>query len=227
VVAIANSLVVERNLLDSVPRSIPARPLSQNVTGPDYTLTGPQLRSSEIPFVCDHCREQIEQELSAKPGHTALAISLSGGFWTTWGRGSAEEARTRVLGSCIGAKQLMCFVYAVDGKVVWKEAPLDVPPAPWFSHASEKPLAVADPVFSESARTYIEKFYAPAPGPKAIALGEGGYYGFGWGAEMKSENEAARLALERCGFLVQATCRIIVINDSFVVGTDSIAHERH
>jgi hypothetical protein len=44
---------------------------------------------------------------------------------------------------------------------------------------------------------------------------------------MKSENEAARLALERCGFLVQATCRIIAINDSFVVGTDSIAHERH
>jgi hypothetical protein len=227
VVAIADSLVVDRNLLDSVPRSIPARPLSQNVTGPDYTLTGPQLQPSEIPFVCDHCREQIEQELSTRPGHTALAISLTGGFWTAWGRGSAEEARTRVLGACLGASQTMCFVYAVDGKVVWKEAFLDVPPAPWFSHASEKPLAITDPVFSEKALTYIEKFYSPVSGPKAIAMGEIGYYGYAYGAQLKSENEAARLALERCGFLVQATCRIVAINDSIVVDTDAIAHQRH
>jgi hypothetical protein len=227
VVAIADSLVVDRNLLDSVPRSIPARPLSQNVTGPDYALTGPNLRSSEIPFVCDHCREQIEQELNAKPGHTALAISLSGGFWTTWGRGGAEEARTRVLGACLRASQTMCFVYAVDGKVVWKEAPLDVPPAPWFSHANEKPLVVTDPVFSEKARTHIEKFYSPASGPKAIAMGEGGYYGYAYGAQLKSENESARLALERCGFLVQATCRVIAINDSIVIDSDAVAHQRH
>jgi caspase domain-containing protein len=227
VVAIADSLVLDRNLLDSVPRSIPARPLSENVTGPDYTLTGPQLRSSEIPFVCDHCREQIDQELSGRPGHTALAISLSGGYWTTWGPGSAEEARTRVLGACLGARQTMCFVYAVDGKVVWKEAPLDVPPAPWFSHAGEKPLAVTDPVFSEKTRRYIEKFYSSVSGPKAIAMGEGDYYGYGYGAQLKSENEAARLALERCGFLVQATCRIVAINDSIVVDTDATAHQRH
>jgi hypothetical protein len=229
VAAIADSLVGDRSLLDSVPRSIPARPLSQTVTGPDYALTGPQLRTSEIPFVCDQCRVQIDQQLRDKPSHTALAISLSGGFWTTWGRASAEEARTRVLGWCIGAKQTVCFVYAVDGKVVWKEAPLDVPPAPWFTHAGEKPLAITDPIFSfsEKVRTYIEKLYSPAPGPKAIAFGEGGYYGYGWGAEMKSENEAARLALERCGFLVQASCRIIAVNDSIVVDTDAIAHQRH
>ena len=104
-----------------------------------------------------------------------MAISLSGGFWTTWGRASAEEARTRVLGWCIGAKQRMCFVYAVDGKVVWKEAPLDVPPVPWFSHTGEKPLAVNQPgVFSNTERNFIEKFYSPASGSKAIAMGEGG-----------------------------------------------------
>jgi hypothetical protein len=227
VAAIADSLVGDRSLLDSVPRSIPARPLSQTVTGPDYALTGPQLRTSEIPFVCDQCREQIDQQLSGKPGHTALAISLSGGFWTTWGRASAEEARTRVLGWCLGAKQTMCFVYAVDGKVVWKEAPLDVPPAPWFSHAGEKPLVVTDPIFSEWARTFIEKFYSPVSGPKAIAFGEGGHYGFAYGAQIKSENEAARLALERCGFVVEATCRVIAVNDNIVVDTNAIAQQRH
>src|SRR5262249_47811610 len=154
------------------------------------------------------------QDLSTKPVHTALAISLSGGYWTTWGRGSAEEARTRVLGACLGATQSICFVYAVDGKVVWKEAPLDVPPTPWFSHASEKPLAVNEPgVFSDNARKFMDKFYSPAAGPKAVAWSEGGYYGSAFGPQVKTENEAARLALERCGFVVQATCRIIAIND--------------
>jgi hypothetical protein len=227
VAAIADSLVADHNLLDSVPRSIPARPLSQAVTGPDYALTGPELRLDEIPFVCDQCRDQIKQYLSAKPDHTALAISLSGRYWTTWGRGSAEEARTRVLGQCLGESPSMCFVYAVDGKVVWKEAPLVVPPAPWFSHAGEKPLAVNDPgVFSDNARKFIEKFYSPASGQKAIAMGQGGYLGYAFDPQLKTENEAARLALERCGFLVQATCRIIAVNDSLVLDTDSIVQQR-
>ena len=120
----------------------------------------------------------------------------------------------------------MCFVYAVDGKVVWKEAPLDVPPAPWFNHTGEKPLNVSDPIFSERVRTYIEKFYSPVSGPKAIACGEGGYYAYAYGAQVKSENEAARLALERCGFLVQATCRVIAVNENIVVDTDAIMHQR-
>jgi hypothetical protein len=210
------------------PRSIRARPLSLAVWGPDYALAGPDLKLDEIPFVCDLCREEIKQSLGAKPDHTALAVSLTGRYWTTWGRASAEEARTRVLGQCLGAVQPMCFVYAVDGKVVWKEAPLDVPPAPWFSHAGEKPLTVNDPsVVSDTARKYIESFYFPASGQKAIAMGQGGYLGYAFGPLVKTENEAARLALERCGFLVQATCRIIAVNDNFVVDTDSIARLRH
>ncbi|MGY8665296.1 caspase family protein [Bradyrhizobium sp. UFLA05-109] len=227
VVAIGDSFVVDRTLRESVPRSLPARPLLQNVTGPDYVLRGPQLRTSEIPFVCDQCRKQIEQDLSTKPAHTALAISLSGRYWTTWGRGSAEEARTRVLGSCLGASQSMCFVYAVDGEVVWKEAPLDVPPAPWFNHASEKPLAVNEPgLFADPARKFIEQFYSPASGPKAIAMGQGGYVGYAFGAQMKSEDEAARLALERCGFLIQATCSIVAIGDNFVIDIEAIKRLR-
>jgi hypothetical protein len=48
-------------------------------------------------------------------------------------------------------------------------------------------------------------------------MGEGGHLGYAFGAQLKSEDEAARVALERCAFLVQATCRIIAINDSLVV----------
>jgi len=227
VAAIGDSLVADHDLLDAVPRTIPAAPPSQAVTGPDYALTGPELKVDAIPFVCDQCREQIKQYLNAKPDHTAVAISLSGWYWTTWGRASAEEARTRVLGQCLGAFQSTCFVYAVDGKIVWKEAPLDVPPAPWFTHAGEKPFVPNEPgVFPDGARSFIEKFYTPASGQKAIAMGQGGYLGYAFGTQVKSENEAARLALERCGFLTQATCRIIAVNSSFVADIDSILQLR-
>jgi len=223
VVALGNGLVVDRTLMESIPRALPARPLSQNVTGPDYALTGPQFRPSETPFVSDQYRKQIEQDLSNKPDHTALAISFAGRYWTTWGRGSAEEARTRVLGACLGSAQTMCFVYAVDGKVVWKEAPLDIPPAPWFSHASEKPLATGEPgIFFDTSRKSIESFYSPASGPKAIAMGDSGHVAYAFGGSLKSEDEAARVALERCGFLVQATCSIVAINDNFVMDIDAI-----
>jgi hypothetical protein len=216
VAAIAGSIVVDQSLLDSVSRSIPAMPLSVKVTGPDYSLTGPELRTDQIPFVCEHCRDEIKQALNDKPSHTAVAISFAGGFWTIWGRASAEEARTRVLGACLGSKQSMCFVYAVDGKVVWKETPPDLPSAPWFTHVGEKPLIVNDLGALPATTQFMQKSYSPAPGPKAIAIGEGGYYGFAFGGSIRSENEAARLALERCGYLIQASCRIIAINDNVV-----------
>ena len=95
----------------------------------------------------------------------------------------------------------MCFVYAIDGKVVWKELPPDLPPSPWFSHAGEKPLVFdGSGDFSETARQFIQKLYFPAAGPKAIALGEGGYYGCAFGSQLTTENKAARVALERRAF---------------------------
>ena len=121
----------------------------------------------------------------------------------------------------------MCFVYAVDGKVVWKEAPVDVPPAPWFSHTGEKPLAANEPgVFFDTSRKSIETFYSSAAGPKAIAMGDGGYVAYAIGGSIKSEDEAARVALERCGFLVQSTCSIIAVGDNFVMDVDAMKRFR-
>jgi hypothetical protein len=60
-------------------------------------------------------------------------ISLAGGFWIVGDRGTAEEARTVALGQCLAADPLMCFVYALDGQTVWKEAALPMPAAPWFT----------------------------------------------------------------------------------------------
>jgi hypothetical protein len=223
VAAINDALVLDSNLLDAVPRSIPAKQLDLKVTGPDYSLAGPDLQIDHIPFISDQTRALIHRDLDGRSGHTAVAISLWGKSWTTWGRGSAEEARTNVLGRCLGSNQSTCIVYAVDGQVIWKEPPLDVPPAPWFNHANDRPFYTKAGVFSESVRKFIDTYYLPSTGPKAIAFW-GGYIGAAQDSDLKTEDEAARLALERCGYLVQARCKIIAMKDSFVLDAETIAN---
>ena len=226
VMALGDSLVVGQDLLNSVPRTIPAMPTQAAVSGPDYSLTGPEMRVADIPFVCDDCRYDIEKALANKPPHTAIVVSLYGGSFYSWGQGSAEIARTRALGNCLGARQTACMVFAVDGKLVWKENPPDLPPLAWFSHENDKPLNLSEiKVLSETARQTIQRIYSSSPGPKAIALGSGGIYGLGIGYGPKrprGETEAARLALERCAFLVQARCRIIAVNENLVVDAKTL-----
>jgi hypothetical protein len=159
--------------------------------------------------------------LSEQRLHTAVVISLAGGFWIAGGRGTAEEARTVALGDCLAFDSLTCFVYALDGQMVWKDATAPMPAAPWFTHDAtiERPLDVAAlPGFSASSKQYVRDFYIPVKTPKAIAAGHGTFaLAFGLKYPARSENEAARMALERCGYIAQAPCRIIAIGDSSVV----------
>ena len=199
--------------------------MQATLSGPDYSLTGPEMRVADIPFVCDDCRNDIEKALANKRPHTAIVVSLYGGAFYSWGQGSAEIARTRALGSCLGALQTACMVFAIDGKLVWKENPPDLPPLAWFSHGNDKPLNLSEiKVLSETARQTIQKIYSSSLGPKAITLGSGGIYGLGIGygsKPLRDETEAARLALERCAFLVQARCRIIAVNEKSCCGREN------
>jgi hypothetical protein len=114
----------------------------------------------------------------------------------------------------------MCIVYAVDGQLVSKEvAPL--PALPWFTHDPqiEKPVDVhAIPDLPSSAKEVIRTVYMKANSPKAIAAGHGSWaQAFGVKIQLRSESEAARIALERCGFVTQAPCRIVAINGNSVI----------
>jgi hypothetical protein len=103
----------------------------------------PPFVPGDIPFIYDECREQIAKGLNRQPLRSAVAISTEGHFWHVSGRESAEEARTTVLGNCIGASQIICLVYGVDGQVVSAE-PTPLPKTPWFTHDPlvEHPLAI-------------------------------------------------------------------------------------
>jgi class 3 adenylate cyclase len=221
VITLGNSLVVPLASLETWPTAAPAMPSAINATGPVYAPSGPAVLPGDIPFICDDCRERVGKALGEQRLHTAVVISLAGGFWIVGDRGTAEEARTVALGQCLAADPLMCFVYALDGQTVWKEAALPMPAAPWFTHDAqiEQPLDVAAiPELSAASKQYIRDFYSPVKTPKAIAAGHGTFaLAFGLRFPARSENEAARMALERCGYIAQAPCRIIAINESSVV----------
>jgi hypothetical protein len=219
VIAINNAFVVPPASFEV--GSSPAMPAPPNATGPAYTLTGAAVTAGDIPFICDDCRDRIDRDLKDRPLHTAIATSIEGGFWYTSNRASAEEARTIVLGNCLGANQTMCFVYAVDGQLVWKESAPPLPAKPWFTHDPqiEQLLDVGTLAnLGERSKKFIRDFYSPANAPKAIAVGHGTFAtAFGNRNPLKTENEAARIALEKCGFIAQAPCRIVAINDNLVV----------
>jgi hypothetical protein len=221
VIALGDSLVVPLASLESWPTAAPEMPSAINATGPVYAPSGPAVLTGDIPFICNDCRERVAKALGEQRLHTAVVISLAGGFWTVGDRGTAEEARTVALGQCLAANPLMCFVYALDGHMVWKEAAPPMPAAPWFTHDAqvEQPLDVeAIPELSALSKQYVRDIYSPVKSPKAIAAGHGAFgIAFGLRFPARSEIEAARMALERCGYIAQAPCRIIAINDSSVV----------
>jgi hypothetical protein len=183
--------------------------------------TGLALDPSQIPFVSDHGRARIRDGIANQTQHTAVAISFGGGYWWSTNRKSEEEARTDALGQCLASNPLMCFVYAIDGQVVWNEQQPALPPRPWFVRdpKSEKPFNIDKVMghFSLASRQYARDRYAPAAEPKAIASEPRNWStAYSVNGELKSEEEAARLALERCIFIGRAPCRVIVVNNSTV-----------
>ena len=98
-----------------------------------------------------------------------------------------------------------------------------LPPLPWIKRdpSIEKPFApAAMPFMRDQARARLESAYVSGKKPKAIAMGPGGndiFYTDG-----ASIAEVVRRALETCGALAGAPCRIVAVDDSFVVPVPTI-----
>jgi class 3 adenylate cyclase len=197
---------------------------STEVARSSPSLVGSPLAPGNIPFICDECRELAAK--SQNIPHSALAISLSGTFWSVSSQDSAEKAQTLALENCNAVSRnnkYKCFVYAIDGQLVWQEKLPPLPERPWFTHDPqvERPLRIqAITNLLESQKEELQSLYSVASSPKAIAVGHGVWgmaSSFGHQPLYRTEIEAARIALERCGFIRQAPCQIIAINDGSVV----------
>jgi len=172
-----------------------------------------------VPFIADRDRALIRSTYLSAPDYKALAISDTRiGFISD--QKDEESAKAAALEACkrvSGSAANNCILYAVGNGIVFKGGRPPIPPEPWVvrDSATERPFASQGvPLLRDRERTWLEKNFSSARKPRAAAITHGRtviYVG------QSSAEEAARRALERCGFLSGAPCMIIAIDDVFVV----------
>jgi class 3 adenylate cyclase len=186
---------------------------------------GPQqekLALETIPFVSDRARATLASDYMPAAGHKALAISTGPIGWVT-AQPSDEAAKGAALDLCqkradSAQPPRKCEIYAVGDEVVSAHAPPPMPPQPWTTHdpSIEKPFAGKDvPLAHEPGKAVLDRNYAAARKAKAVAIGPGGQFAFYVGQD--TPEEAARRALENCGFIAGVACLVVAMDDVFVV----------
>ena len=173
-----------------------------------------------VPLILDRERIQLRAAYLPAPDHKAIAIS-SVRMGLTTGQPDEETAKVAALNACrAGSNQdqlaVGCELYAVGNKVIWSHGLPPMPPPPWVVHTSsvEKPFVTAEvPLLGPAERRQLELAFVKGRNPKALALSPGH-----WAAKAGgSVDEAIRRALEQCGILSGVPCKIVAVNDAFVV----------
>ena len=180
-------------------------------------LTGLMLfKPEQTPFVSDSNRVRIAKDLTARGANSALAISIKGGFGAISDRSTPEIARNDAITLCNDSRLGECTIYELNGVISWPR-PIPLPPKPWID-----PTAVRKPFDATRLRAIkdtdvsrITQGYPHATLYKALALGPPGIW---WYRSQRSdEEEATRVVLEQCGDDAGTACRVVAVNDEFVV----------
>jgi adenylate cyclase len=185
--------------------------------------TGERFSAERVPFVLDRTRAVLANEYVAAAEPKALALNLNGLIGMASSAANEEAAKNAALEQCQQRADAIhsprkCEIYAVGGTVVYPHGRPPLPPLPWIKRDPmiEKPFSpTAMPFMRDQARARLENTYMPAKKNKAIAIGPGGkdfFYTDG-----ASVAEVVRRTLETCGALAGAPCRIVAVDDAFVV----------
>jgi adenylate cyclase len=180
-----------------------------------------------VPFIADRARATLAEEYASAGDYKAVAIS-TGPFAFAAGQPTEEAARSAALDKCQKRADAIqpprkCELYAVGNTVVFSHGRPPLPPAPWFVHdpSTERPLAVGEvPLVRDGQKRSIEERYMPGRKSKAIAVGPGGQMFFYFSQE--SPEEAARRSLESCGAVAGVACKVVAVDDVFVVPAPTI-----
>jgi hypothetical protein len=175
-----------------------------------------------IPFLSGRSRSTIRADYMTAPDHKALAIS-TGPYGMVSGQADDESAKTAALEECRQRAEALaqpprCELYAVGNTLVYAHGRPPMPPTPWFTRDAsiEIPVVIADvPLLPQSSRAILEKFYVPGRKIKALAIASSGSYAYN--TRQENTDEAVRRVLEVCGFYSGLPCRVIALDDSFVV----------
>ena len=189
--------------------------------------TGERFSADLVPFVQDRTRAVLANEYAAAGEPKALALNTNGLIGMA-SAASEDAAKSAALDQCQKRADAIhsprkCEIYAVGNAVVYPHGRPPLPPLPWIRRdpSIEKPFApAAMPFMRDQARGRLESSYVTGKKPKAIAMGPGGndiFYTDG-----ASVAEVVRRALETCGALAGVPCRIVAVDDSFVVPVPTI-----
>ena len=176
-----------------------------------------------VPFVTDRAHTILAKDYAPAPDYKAFALNAHGTNAFVTGRQNEEDAKSAALEQCqkqADATQTprKCELYAVGNMVVYPHGRPPLPPTPWIRRdpSTEKPFAARDvPIVRDPGKARIENVYPPARKSKTLAIGPGGAFFFGLGAE--TIEESARRNLETCGAVIGVACMIVAADDVFVV----------
>jgi adenylate cyclase len=209
----------------SLPTAAPPAPTQVAVAAPAASPAPRALRpliADQVPLVSRRHHTIVQNEYLPAKDKKALAISpIRIGMAT--GHDQEETAKTAALESCNTSTKatrpdLSCELYAVGTNVVHDKGPPPMPPEPWLSRepAIESPFAIEQvPIVNH--RIFASAFARYTAGKKhrAIAISGTGHVGFYF--DQSNVEEAVRRALQFCGFRAGVPCRIVAVDDVFVV----------
>jgi adenylate cyclase len=181
-----------------------------------------------VPFVGDRARIALANEYAPAADFKAVALNNAGVNAFVVGQPGEDAAKTAAVEQCqkhaeAAQSPRKCEIYAVGNTVVSMYGRPPLPPTPWIVHdpSTERPLIVAEvPLVREGQRKGIEERYMRGRKSKAIAVGPGGQMFFFFNQE--TPEEAARRTLESCGAVAGTACKIIAVDDVFVVPVPTI-----
>jgi adenylate cyclase len=206
-----------------MPKSASAAPPpAQAAASPPPIPSKETFVADTVPFITDKARAMLAQQYPSSGDFKALAIS-AGPIGLVAGQPTEEEARNGALDTCqkradVAQPPRKCELYAVGNTVVYPHGHPPLPPAPWVVHdpATERLLVAAEaPLLRDGQRKSVEERYMPGRKSKAIAVGPGGQMFYYFGQE--SAEEAVRRSLEGCGATAGIACKVIAVDDVFVV----------
>ncbi len=182
-----------------------------------------RLAPAVVPLVSDAMRQIIVRDYMPARDYKALAISLVRNGMATE-RDSEEAASAAALDACKRASDAVtwntytCDLFAIGEKVVSKRGLPPLPQAPWLvrDRSIETPFDINRvPWTPKGEQEKRLERYSASKQSRALAIASSGTFTFYF--EQHSLDEAVRRALEACGYAAGVACRILAVDDVFVL----------
>ncbi len=177
----------------------------------------------QIPMLSTSQRKTIQSDYVPAKEHRALAISPVR-FGIATGHVSEDAARAAALDACKSATtnalrpELSCDLYAIGDRVVSPRGRPPMPAEPWLVRDAsiETPYQLDKvPIIKKEVLEKSLGRYGNGKRSRALALSSSGNPAFYF--EQPTLEEAVRRALELCGYRAGVSCRIVAVDDVFVV----------